>query len=758
MQPRRPGGGPRRALDGADRLPQGRGAGRPRGVGADDGRAASSTGWRPPSAGTPWRSSCGTTATHWTRPATTPWPCWRWRPASTPWPPTTSTTPRPAGFRLATTLAAVRARRPLGRAGGLAARRPHRLPALRGRAGPPLRPLARGGGAGGRAGGGVRLRPAPGGARASPTSRSPPATTSSATCAELTEQGALRRYGPRGAERVPGAWAQIDHELSVIGDLGYAGYFLVVWDIAEVCRRLGIYCQGRGLGRQLGRLLRPGGHQRRRRLAGPALRAVPLPGPRRPARHRRGHRVGPARGGHPVRLRALRPAPRRPGGQRHHLPAPLGHPRRRARPWATRWPRWTAGPRGSSTATGAPRGWPWPRRPRRQPPDLPATRPRTRRAGCRRWWPSWRSRCSTGPATSGSTRPAWSSATGRWWRCARSSGAACPAAPCCSGTRTTARPSGWSSSTCWAWACWRPCTAPSTWSAEHHRVAVDLAQPPPGARGLRPAVPGRHGGGLPGGEPGPDGHAAPGPAAAASTTWWWRWRSSGPGPSRGTPSTPTSAGAGALEPVTYLHPLLEPILRAHPGGPAVPRAADGDGGGHRRVQRGRGRRAAPGHGGQAVGGPHGPAARTGSTPGWPSKGVTGEAADAVYRALAAFANFGFPESHSVSFAHLVYSSSWLKLHYPAAFCAGLLNSQPMGFWSPQSLVADARRHGVEVRRPHVDRSVVGASLEGPGRPRRPGRPCGWGWPRCGGWGRRRPSGSWPAAPGRGRRTWCGGPG
>ena len=93
------------------------------------------------------------------------------------------------------------------------------------------------------------------------------------------------------------------------------------------------------------------------------------------------------------------------------------------------------------------------------------------------------------------------------------------------------------------------------------------------------------------------------------------------------------------------------------------------------------------------------------------RGVTGAVADQVFAALAAFANFGFPESHSVSFAHLVYSSSWLKLHHPAAFTAGLLNSQPMGFWSPQSLVADARRHGVTVRRPHVNRSEVGASLE-----------------------------------------------
>jgi error-prone DNA polymerase len=100
--------------------------------------------------------------------------------------------------------------------------------------------------------------------------------------------------------------------------------------------------------------------------------------------------------------------------------------------------------------------------------------------------------------------------------------------------------------------------------------------------------------------------------------------------------------------------------------------------------------------------------------GMAARGVSGEVADQVFAALAAFANFGFPESHSVSFAYLVYASSWLKLHYPAAFTAGLLNSQPMGFWSPQSLVADARRHGVAVRRPHVNHSEVGASLEASG--------------------------------------------
>jgi error-prone DNA polymerase len=65
----------------------------------------------------------------------------------------------------------------------------------------------------------------------------------------------------------------------------------------------------------------------------------------------------------------------------------------------------------------------------------------------------------------------------------------------------------------------------------------------------------------------------------------------------------------------------------------------------------------------------------------------------------------------VSFAHLVYSSAWLKLHYPAAFCAALLNAQPMGFWSPASLVADVRRHGVVVHGPDVNASEAKATLQ-----------------------------------------------
>ncbi|MEM9653197.1 MAG: error-prone DNA polymerase [Actinomycetota bacterium] len=94
-----------------------------------------------------------------------------------------------------------------------------------------------------------------------------------------------------------------------------------------------------------------------------------------------------------------------------------------------------------------------------------------------------------------------------------------------------------------------------------------------------------------------------------------------------------------------------------------------------------------------------------------AKGLDDEIIDQIWNKLAAFANYGFPESHSISFAYLVYASSWLKLHYPAAFCAALLRAQPMGFYSPHSLVQDARRHGVPTVGPCVNRSGAEANLE-----------------------------------------------
>ena len=93
------------------------------------------------------------------------------------------------------------------------------------------------------------------------------------------------------------------------------------------------------------------------------------------------------------------------------------------------------------------------------------------------------------------------------------------------------------------------------------------------------------------------------------------------------------------------------------------------------------------------------------------RGVTPEIAEEIWDKMSAFANYGFPESHSVSFAYLVYASSWIKLHYPAAFCAALVNAQPMGFYSPHSLVQDARRHGVVILTPDINASADQATLE-----------------------------------------------
>ena len=124
--------------------------------------------------------------------------------------------------------------------------------------------------------------------------------------------------------------------------------------------------------------------------------------------------------------------------------------------------------------------------------------------------------------------------------------------------------------------------------------------------------------------------------------------------------------------------------------------------------------------------------------GMADKGVTAELADDLFLKLSAFANYGFPESHAMSFAALVFASAWFKRYHPAAFCAALINAQPMGFYSTQSLADDARRHGVRIRRPDINASDAKATLEPPVEP---------GGPRSG-------PGLRPVAVGR---RWAGGP-
>ncbi|WP_150958790.1 error-prone DNA polymerase [Microbacterium testaceum] len=183
-----------------------------------------------------------------------------------------------------------------------------------------------------------------------------------------------------------------------------------------------------------------------------------------------------------------------------------------------------------------------------------------------------------------------------------------------------------------------------------------------------------------------------------------------PGPIQGGAVHPFVRRKLGQEEITYVHPKLEPVLERTMGVPVFQEqlmqmavaigncsAEDAD------LLR------------RAMGSKRGleriDSLRETLYAGMAENGLVGQVADELYAKIQAFANFGFAESHSLSFALLVYASSWIKLHYPAAFLAGLLRAQPMGFYSPATLTADARRHGVQVRRPDLLRSKVEATLE-----------------------------------------------
>ena len=97
--------------------------------------------------------------------------------------------------------------------------------------------------------------------------------------------------------------------------------------------------------------------------------------------------------------------------------------------------------------------------------------------------------------------------------------------------------------------------------------------------------------------------------------------------------------------------------------------------------------------------------------GMQARGYSPEFAQAIYQQILGFGSYGFPMSHSASFALIVYVSAWLRRHAPAAFFAGLLNSWPMGFYSPAQLVNDARHHGVRFRAVDVQVSDWECTLE-----------------------------------------------
>ena len=185
-----------------------------------------------------------------------------------------------------------------------------------------------------------------------------------------------------------------------------------------------------------------------------------------------------------------------------------------------------------------------------------------------------------------------------------------------------------------------------------------------------------------------------------------------PGPIQGESVHPYIRRRNKQEPVTYPHPSLEKALQKTLGIPLFQEQLMQlaiDAAGCTPVEADQLRRAM----GSKRSGERMDAMRDRLYAGMLERGITGAVADDVYLKIRAFAAFGFAESHSISFAFLVYASSWLKLYHPAAFCASLLNAQPMGFYSPQSLVQDAKRHGVEVRGPDLNASGAAATLEPP---------------------------------------------
>ncbi|MEA1903003.1 MAG: error-prone DNA polymerase [Actinomycetota bacterium] len=183
-----------------------------------------------------------------------------------------------------------------------------------------------------------------------------------------------------------------------------------------------------------------------------------------------------------------------------------------------------------------------------------------------------------------------------------------------------------------------------------------------------------------------------------------------PGPIQGQSVHPYLRRRNGEEPVRYPHPSTEVILKKTLGVPIfqeqlmeLARICAGFDGSqadrlrqamtHKRSDQAMGRLKDEVYAGMAV------------------NGITDAAADEIWEKLQGFASFGFPESHSVSFAYIVYMSAWLRLHYPAEYLAGLLNAQPMGFYSPNSLVQDAQRHGVVVLGPDVNVSWHDCTIE-----------------------------------------------
>ena len=538
----------------------------------------------------------------------------------------------------------------------------------------------------------------------------PPGHTEATWLRELTYRGAAERYGPRGAERVPGAYEMIEHELDVIIDLDFPGYFLIVHEIVDFCRDQGILCQGRGSAANsavcfaLGitavdavqhrllfeRFLSPG------RSGPPDIDLDIESGRREEVIQFVYERYGRTHAAQVANVIAYRPR----SAVRDAARA-LGYDVGQQDAWSKSIERW---------------------RSLRSPDDGGDDRG---------------SRDGRGPSPAddvGAIPEEVVDVAERMLRLPRHLGIHSGGMVLCDRPVIEVCPVEWAT---------MPGRTVLQWDkddcADAGLVKFDLL-----GLGMLTALR------LAFAEV--NAHAAPGAPqvglhslpqedprvydllCAADTVGIFQVESRAqmatlprlrprtfydivvevalirPGPIQGDSVNPYINRRRGREPVTYLHPLLEPALAKTLGVPLFQEqlmqiAIDVAGFSPAEADQLR----------KAMGSKRSTermeALRARLMEGMARNGVTQDVAGKIYDKLKAFADFGFPESHAFSFAYLVYASAWLKVHHPEAFYAALLAAQPMGFYSPQTLAADARRHGVRVLRADVQTSGAQAVVE-----------------------------------------------
>ena len=538
----------------------------------------------------------------------------------------------------------------------------------------------------------------------------------------LVDQGGTGRYGPRSSERVAGAWAQLDRELELIEQLGFPGYFLVVYDIVEFCRKSDILCQGRGsaansavcfalgvtnvdavsLGLLFERFLSP-------QRDGPPDIDIDIESDRREEviqyvykRHGRHHAAQVANVISYRSKSAIR-----------DMAKALGYTTGQQDAFSKQVDRWRPWPERPGERSEQEREAPWPERPGERSEqeregnigqsgaqrETAIPTPVLELAAEIEHFPRHLGIHSGGMVMC--DRPVIEVCPVEWGQMADRSVLQWDKDDCASAGLVKFDLLGLGMLSALRYAI--------DLIAEHDGQEIDLAMLPQDDRVYEMLQ-------------------------KADTIGVFQVESRAqmatlprlkprcfydlvvevalirPGPIQGGSVHPYIRRRNGLEAVTYLHPLLENALAKTLGIPVFQEqlmqiAIDVAGFTASEADQLR----------QAIGSKRSrermERLKQRFFEGMRERGISDDIGEQIWLKLAAFANYGFPESHSVSFSYLVYASAWIKYHYPAAFCASLLNAQPMGFWSPHTLVGDARRHGVVVNTVDLNASAAKAVLE-----------------------------------------------